>query len=211
MISVEKLYELESISSLYSTHKNMYRDKVFKAFQFNVLLFSKLSTNPKFNTENDDYQPRIYSAEPWSVIVDPASTTLLQPTQRYYRNGRFVQDYYKTAGKSFSTPIHNSLIFKNDKTNWVANIIKSQNECSRLGLRCESLPTARLKPDSITSLINIRFHNRLLLMCQGKYVCQVQGFKSDLAHITANSTHVLAYPCPDDKYTYRFVVRPVYV
>lgn len=214
MIPAEKLYELESNSSLYSSHKNMYREKLLTAFQFNILLFSKLVTNPKFNRNNADYQPRIYTAEPWSTEVDPSRKTpsyghqYISPgNYRYRHNGYYV---YPTPSPysqavSFTTPLHSSLIFKNDMINWEANIFKSQNECSRKGLSCEAFPVAWLAPNRNPN--NVLYRNRVMIMCKGK-VCQVQGFKGNLAPITTNGTSCL---CSEEQYTYRVVVRPEYV
>ncbi|KAG8006942.1 Galectin-3-binding protein A [Nibea albiflora] len=215
MISAEKLYELESTSSLYTAHKNMYRENILKAYQFNVLLFSNLS-NPNFNKNDDDYQPRIYTTEPWSTTLDPSKRTSNQDRYRYQNSGYYDYNrgvyYANTATHSFTTPVHSSLIFKNNKINWEANVFMSSYECSARGLRCESLPMARLVPQSRVSRdSNILFRNRLLLMCQGKYVCQVQDFKVNLAYISVNGTQGVAYPCPTDQYTYQFVVRPEYV
>lgn len=221
MIPAEKLYELESKSSLYSTHKNMYRENMLKAYQFNVLLFSNLS-NPNFNKNDDDYQPRIYTTEPWSTTIDPSKKTSSNPVRSfylesgYYDYNRGVYYGYPTArpttAASFSTPVHSSLIFKDNNIRWEANVFMTNSECSARGLRCESFPVARLVPQSrVTQESNILFRNRLLLMCQGKYVCQVQDFKVNLAYITVNGTQGVAYPCPNDQYTYQFVVRPEYV
>lgn len=210
MIPAEKLYKLESISSLYSTHKNMYQENTLKALQFNVLLFGNLTSNPEFNGEDDDYQPRIYTAEPWSAAIDPLKTTSYN-NREYYGYG-YDRHYGQTTTKSLRTPVHNSLIFKDNKILWEANVFKSQSDCSNRGLRCESFPVARLVPQNqLTQQSHILFRNRLLLMCQGKYICQVQDFKVNMAYISENGTQVLAYPCPDDQYTYRFVVRPEYV
>lgn len=227
MIPAEKLYELESNSSLYSTHKKIYHENILKAFQFNVLLLSNLLSNPKFNREDEDYHPRIYTAKPWSTTIGPLSTsTSRNPkpyryTSSYDRRMRFgyenayiyptVSSYGRDTVKSFSTPVHNSLIFKDNQIHWEANVFRSQYECSSRGVSCKSLPVARLvRSNHFTQESNILFRNRLLLECQGKYICQVQDFKVNLAQITTNGTQVLAYPCPDDKYTFRFVVRPEY-
>lgn len=192
MIPAEKLYELES-HSLFSTHKNMYYGNIMKALKFNVLLFSNLLSNPKFNREDDDYQPRIYTNETWSTAIDPSST------QSYYGSYR-----------SLNTPVHNSLIFKDNRITWEVNVFRNQYECSNRGMHCESLPMARLQTYSISQR-NILYRNRLLLICQGNYIFQVQDFKNYLAYISVNSTEYSSYPCPDDKYTYLFVVRPEYV
>uniref|UniRef100_A0A672G767 Galectin-3-binding protein A-like n=1 Tax=Salarias fasciatus TaxID=181472 RepID=A0A672G767_SALFA len=193
MIPAEKLYELESNSSLYSSHKNMYREKMLTAFQFNILLFSKLATNPKFSKDSADYQPRIYTAEPWSTAVGPSVNPF--STHRMYGYDSVL----------FRTPVHSSLIFKNNMINWQANIFKSQNECSRNGLFCESVPVARLAPNYNPD--NMLYHNRVMTMCKGT-VCQVLGFKGNLAPIATNGTSCL---CSDEQYTYRVVVRPEYV
>ncbi|XP_035511448.1 galectin-3-binding protein A-like [Morone saxatilis] len=209
MIPAEKLYELEYESPLYSTHKDMYRDNMLKALQFNVVLFSNLS-NPQFSSEDDNFQPRIYTAEPWSTAIELKDA----PVQTHYYNhynGHMYYDY-NAPTKSFSTPVHNSLIFKDNKISWEANVFKNQQQCSNRGLRCESFPMARLYPQNrLTQQSRILFRNRLLLLCQGKYISQVQDFKVNMAQIPMNETHVAAYPCPDDKYIYLFVVRPEYV
>ncbi|XP_056264083.1 galectin-3-binding protein B-like [Pseudoliparis swirei] len=197
MIPAEVLYELESNSSLYSTHMSLYRENLLKAFQFNVLVFSNLISNPKFNREDDDYRPRIYTAEPWSAALP------LQ--QNFYSR----HNQYDTMATVVNTPVHNSLIFKGNTIRWEANVFKSQQECANRGLRCESFPTVRLVPQNrLSQWSNIHFRNRLLLVCQDKYVFQVQDFKNNMA---VNGTQVLAYPCPDNQYTFRFVVRPEYV
>lgn len=208
MIPAEALYNLEFNSTLYSTHKNFYRENILKAFQFNFLLFSDLMSNPKFNREDDDYQPRIYTAKPWSTAITPDE--IRYPFRSGYGRYGHGSKYDQTPTKSLSTPIHNSLIFKHNKIPWQANVFMNQNECSNRGLRCESFPVARLAPQTrLTQWSNILLRNRLLLMCQGKYICHVQDFKETLAYV--NGTQGLSYHCPDDQYTYHFIVRPEYV
>ncbi|XP_041853424.1 galectin-3-binding protein A-like [Melanotaenia boesemani] len=225
MIPAEKLYELESNSPLYNTHKNMYLERVLKAFHFNVLLFNNILTNPKFKKEDLDYKPRIYTATPWSIELDfprKMSSDQGQPVHQYSSYNRRRYDYgygyyYATESpyirsNSFVTPVHNSLIFQGNTTTWEAEILSTMNACSRKGLRCESVPAARLDQRSYyTPQSNILFRNRLLLMCQNRYICQVQGFKDNLAYVSTNGTQAFAYPCPDDNYKYIFVVRPEYI
>ncbi|KAM6966193.1 galectin-3-binding protein A-like [Tautogolabrus adspersus] len=221
MIPAEKLYDLEFNSSLYSTFTNVYRENMLKAFQFNVLLFSKLQSNPKFK-EDDDYKPRIYTSEAWStsfaplVPVQTRYTPSNRDRRRYgnqYNSGYYYptpSPYGKTSA-SFTTSVHYSLIFKDSRVSWEANVFRNQRECSNRGLRCATFPAARLATSNYyNQQSNILFRNRLLLMCQDKYICQVQDFKENLAYIPGNGTHI-AYPCPDDQYTYRFVVRPEYI
>ncbi|KAL7377655.1 hypothetical protein ABVT39_002751 [Epinephelus coioides] len=206
MIPAEALFNLQFNSSLYSTHRIMYHENILKAFQFNVLLFSDLQSNPKFNREDEDYQPRIYTAKPWSTDITAEHIRNPYGYSGVYYHGRYDQ----IPTKSLDTPIHNSLIFKNNNIRWLATFFKNQHECSNQGVRCESFPAARLtSQNSLTKWSNILFRNRLLLMCQGKYICQVQDFKDSLTYVS--KAQVLAYPCPDDQYTYHFVVRPGYV
>lgn len=228
MIPAEKLYELESSSPLYKTHENLYREKLLKALQFNVLLFSNLQNSSKFNKEADEYRPRTYTAEPWSIVIDPFPKKVVRTTyntitynsrRRYGYDYGYVRNpyptmtsYSQTTTKSFSSPVHSSLVFQNRKVTWEANVFTSQYDCSNRGLTCDSFPTARLaRVNPYDTESNVRYQNRLLLMCQGKYVCQVQSFKGSLASISVNASQAFAYPCPDDQYTYHFVVRPVYM
>ncbi|MEQ2264666.1 hypothetical protein XENORESO_015630 [Xenotaenia resolanae] len=218
MIPAEKLYELESTSPLCKTHRDMYRDSILKAYQFNVLLYNN-QTELMLSKDNDDYKPRIYTSETWSIAIDPwtKSSSSLSQNQYEYRYQYGSYDYYPTYDqptlyKELRTPLHNSLLFKNNMITWETYFFKTQSDCSRRGLRCKSVPATRLAlQNQYQSESSVLYHNRLLLICQNKYVCQIQGFKGNLAYVNTNSTQVLAYPCPDDKYTYRFVVRPEYV
>ncbi|KAM3864441.1 galectin-3-binding protein B-like [Diretmus argenteus] len=239
MIPAEKLYHVQLTSTLYKTHHDLYRDSMLKALHFNVLLFSTLKSSTDFKREDNNYQPRIYTAEPWSAAIH--STTVRetpreqsQPTNppRYvqqrgrksygqyqygYQHQRYqyttVSPYLQSRTKSFSTPVHNSMIFKEKIIHWEANVFMSRDECSNKGITCESFPAARLSAQSSLSQYqsSIRFSNRLLLMCRGKSICQVHDFKNNVAYISPNSSQALPCPCPDEQYIYRFVVRPDYV
>lgn len=220
MIPAEKLYDLQFNSSLYSTFQDVYREKVLEAFQFNVLLLSKLQSNPRFNEQIEDYKPRIYTSEVWSTAFAPSN---LYQTHRRASNRRNQYNYpngpysyptpspYGQSSASFTTPFHHSMIFQGKSMTWQANVLKNQNECSRWGARCESFPVARLVNTIYSNQQDIIFHNRLVLMCQGKYVCQVQDFKENLAYTPTKNGTQSGYPCPEDQYVYRFVVRPEYV
>ncbi|XP_034568133.1 galectin-3-binding protein A-like isoform X2 [Notolabrus celidotus] len=215
MIPAEKLYDLESKSSLYSTFTNLYRENMLKAFQFNFLLLSKLQSNSKFNEQYDDYKPRIYTSEAWSTVLGPLNLVQNRIRSSNRRNGYNSYAYptsspYAKTTTSFTTSVHNSLILKDKRANWQATVFKEQRDCSNWGIRCESVPAVRLV-GSYNQQSNILFRNRLLLMCQGKYICQVQDFKENVAYIPKGNETQTAYPCPDDQYVYHFVVRPEYV
>lgn len=220
MIAPEKLYELENSSALYNTHLTMYRDNMLKAFQFNVLLFSKLVPNPRFDKQSIDYQPRIYTAGPWGVDIDPSKPApALHNRQHHLSYSRRHQYYgyhhlqqptvaprYVPLTESFRTPVHNSLIFKDKTVAWEANVFKKQEECLRSGVTCDSLPLLKLSSPHQSSYDHVRFGNRLVQMCQGKYVSMVHDFVHNVVALAANTT--AAYPCTEDMYTYRLVVRP---
>lgn len=226
MISAEKLLELESSSPLYQIYKNVYREFTLKAYQFNVLLFSNLTTNPNIKKDIGNYSPRIYISEPWSkVLREPRKASPNQyPYQyqyqnqfggsynRYDRYGNYNPNPFLNIRSGFTTPLHNSLLFRDRKTSWEANVFTRQSDCSNRGVRCESVPAAMLSEQSYSSRpSSIRFSNRLLLMCQNTYIFQVQSFKDNMAYIFKNDTQASPYPCVDNKYTYVFVVRPEYV
>ncbi|KAG7267493.1 hypothetical protein CRUP_008254, partial [Coryphaenoides rupestris] len=133
MITSEELFDLQFTSTLYSSHQDLYRDRILKGFQHNALPFAKLKNSSHFREDDWDYQPRIYTGQPWSVA-------------------------------------NNS----------------SQSDTSR-----------RSNP------------NRLLLSCQGRFICHVTDFKNDYAHLPSsnaqNLTNSLTYPCPENEYVYHFV------
>lgn len=221
MIPAERLYSLGS-SPLYSAHKGFYQEKMMKAFHFNVLLFSTIQASPTFNTEDADYQSRIYTAEPWSTTIDPTNKPMEQvfirlPARRNpygeynHRNPPTSGFYTSTLTASLDTPVHNSLIFQNNKLKWEANLFRKQQDCSSEGLTCNSLPVARLKTQSSVSTPKVDFRNQLLLMCRGRYISQVQDFKDKVSPVTVDGTYVVSYPCPGDQYTFQFVVRPQYI
>ncbi|TNM97215.1 galectin-3-binding protein A-like [Takifugu flavidus] len=223
MIPAERLHDLESSSPLYSAHRGLYQEKMLKALQFNVLLFSKIQASPAFNKEDADYQSRIYTGGPWSTVLDPSKDqqpvyfpppSRRNPYDRYSRlnpsRTSFGVSSY-TLAASLETPVHNSLIFQKDKVQWRANILQTQQDCSNEGLVCDSLPMARLRAQRSVFQDKVSFRNRLLLMCRGSYVVQVQDFKNDVSPVKVNGTYVVSYPCPGDQYTFQFVVRPQYV
>ncbi|XP_062310761.1 galectin-3-binding protein A-like [Osmerus eperlanus] len=209
MIPAEKLYDLQFTSQLYKSHEKLYGDGVLKGFELNVLLIGKLKKNADFKGEEFDYRPRIYTAEPWSITLNNTKNDgpYRRPmySQGYYRG--YEEFYYPNTAKSFSTPVHSSLVFQNNKISWTADVYLNRQQCPS----CESLPAAKLSTQNTINQSTIRYSNRLLILCKEKYVSHVQDFKDNLALVPNNSSsQSLAYPCPDDQYAYRFVVRPEY-
>ncbi|XP_077384029.1 galectin-3-binding protein A-like isoform X4 [Festucalex cinctus] len=216
MIPAEKLYELEANSSLYGIHKNVYQEKMLKALQFNMQLFNEFASHPKFSRD-DQYQPRMYTAELWSVVINATRKATAEGYGNSHRGGNpyynvYVGHIQQTLSKTFSTRRHGSMLFNKDSLlHWEAIVFETQSECSARGQICESVPAAALLRQNFIHQDDIVYHNQLIVMCQDKYVCQVQKFKNDMAYVAVNGTKVPAYPCPGEKYVYQFVVRPEYI
>ena len=204
MIPAEKLYDLQLTSQLYKRHEKLYSDGVLKGFELNVLLVGKLKKRADFKGEEFDYQPRIYTAEPWSVSIN--NTKNDAPYRRPVYHPYYHEELYSPNTAKFSTPVHSSLVFQDNKITWTAEVYLNRQQCPS----CETLPAAKLCTQNTINQSTIRYSNRLLILCQEKYVSHVQDFKDNLALVPNNNSSQLAYPCPDEQYAYRFVVRPEY-
>ncbi|ROJ24382.1 Galectin-3-binding protein A [Anabarilius grahami] len=197
LIPVDKLYEMQFSSSvLHQNHEKLYLTGLLRGFQFNALPFSKIRN--KMDNMSNDYLPRIYTADEFSVVIN--GTTINYPYYRYnYGQNNRIQ--------TFSTPAHPSALYKEQKVQWQAQIFLSVQECSNYGVSCNSVPVARLYGyGNQNSYANtIRFSNRLILSCKNQNnVFHVQDFKNSMAVIPNNSSMGLPNPCPDD-YSFRFV------
>jgi len=205
LIPVDKLYEMQFSSSvLHQNHEKLYLTGLLRGFQFNALPFSKIRN--KMDNMSNDYLPRIYTADEWSVFIN--DTTNNYPY--YHYNYNYGQN---NRIQSFSTPAHPSALYKDQMVQWQAQVFLSIQECYNYGVSCTSFPTARLlaNGNQYSYTNTIRFNNRLILTCKNQNnVFHVQEFKDDMAVIPNNSSMGLPNPCPDD-YSFRFVVRPEYI
>lgn len=208
MIPVEKLYDIQFSSVTYQSNKAFYQSSLLKGFQFNTLPFSKI--NAQF-INFEDYLPRIYTAETWSIVRNYTSNS---GSNNYYGSPHYNYGYNSGYNSgSFSTPAHNSMIYRHETINWYVQILKNSWECTNQGFNCDSLPVARLlNQNSLNNYESIiRFNNKLILSCIAEnIVFQVQDFKSGNAIVPNNSSMALTHPCPDD-YSFTFVVRPEYI
>ncbi|XP_030646760.1 galectin-3-binding protein A [Chanos chanos] len=204
MIPADNLYDLQFTSKLYESQEAFYRDGMLQGFQFNALSFSKLRKHVDNGTE--EFLPRVYTADPWSVT--------LNTTTRNWNPGYGHYDYRYNYGitQSFTTPAFNTMIFKSRTISWYAQVFLNKYECSQHGFICDSVPAARLYPQSSVSQYSssIRFSNRLLLRCGDNKVFHVQDFKNNVAVVPTNDSMAMTNPCPD-AYSFRFVVRPEYI
>lgn len=207
MIPVEKLYDIQFSSGMYQSSEAFYQRALLKGFLFNTLPFSKIKE--RFNNF-EDYLPRIYTSEPWSTVINYTSNTGSNNYRGHPYNYGYNSGYNSV---SFTTPAHNSVIYKHQTINWLVQILQNSWECSNQGFSCDSLPVARLY--SQNSLNNyehtIRFNNKLILSCRAEnIVFHVQDFKTGKAIVPTNSTMGLPHPCPNE-YSFTFVVRPEYI
>ncbi|KAG7460201.1 hypothetical protein MATL_G00218830 [Megalops atlanticus] len=206
MIPAEQLYELEFTSDLYKRHAELYSAGMLRGFQFNALTLAQLRRH--LNTGGEEFSPRIYTGDPWSLTIN--STDYGRRQYHHYGYDRYG-GYYSNS-RSFSTPVHSSAIFQTRTVSWAASVFQSRQECSNSGFWCDSVPAVRLSSSSGLGDLgsSVRFSNRVLVACGGDYVFHVQDFKNNLAIIPTNSSVGQTYPCYEDAYTYRFVVRPKY-
>uniref|UniRef100_A0A8C4YXM2 SRCR domain-containing protein n=1 Tax=Gadus morhua TaxID=8049 RepID=A0A8C4YXM2_GADMO len=197
MIPAKELIKLRYTSALYSVHPTLYQEKVLKGFQAHSLPFGTLKNSSNFQADDRDYQARIYTAPPWSVAYD--------------------QSYYKKPSlrttEHHSTPVHTSAVFNDRKVDWQLNLFNEQSDCSSRGLLCDSLPAARMRMSTHKyqdqGQGSIRYSNRLLLSCRGRFIFHIVDFKEDFAYVPAGAS--VTYPCPNEGYIYHFVVRPEYI
>ncbi|XP_055008702.1 galectin-3-binding protein B isoform X2 [Boleophthalmus pectinirostris] len=225
MIPAEQLTVTQMMSnfSLYNTHKNVFNENILKALQFNIQLLTSIKSGVKMVINDVAYQPRIYTSSLWSISFSLSGQTqsggLYGTPSPYgpsygssYRSygSRKSYRYNDDRRRSIYTPYHSSSIFQDRRINWAADMYMNQYECSNRGVRCQSLPMASLLSYEANSSPGVVFHNKLVLLCQDRYVCEVQDFKNNLSFLSTNATQSLTYPCPNDEYTFIFVVRPVY-
>uniref|UniRef100_A0A8C5AUJ0 SRCR domain-containing protein n=1 Tax=Gadus morhua TaxID=8049 RepID=A0A8C5AUJ0_GADMO len=200
MIPAKELIKLRYTSALYSVHPTLYQEKVLKGFQAHSLPFGTLKNSSNFQADDRDYQARIYTAPPWSVAYDQSNT-------QYYKKPSL------RTTEHHSTPVHTSAVFNDRKVDWQLNLFNEQSDCSSRGLLCDSLPAARMRMSTHKyqdqGQGSIRYSNRLLLSCRGRFIFHIVDFKEDFAYVPAGAS--VTYPCPNEGYIYHFVVRPEYI
>ncbi|TSK87559.1 Galectin-3-binding protein A [Bagarius yarrelli] len=197
MIPVENLYDIQFSSDLYQSDEAFYSTALLKGFQFNTLPFSKI--RERFHNLKD-FLPRIYTVEPWSIAINYTSNT---GYNNYY-------GHYSYSSSSFTTPAHYSVFYKDQKINWVVQILQNSWECSNQGFTCDSLPLARLySQNGLSNYASaISFNNKLILSCKAEQIVfSVQDFKENKAAVPTNSSMSMPHPCPED-YSFTFVVHP---
>ncbi|XP_073701089.1 galectin-3-binding protein B-like [Garra rufa] len=199
LFPVDELYEIQfSSNAVQQNHEKLFLTGLLKGFQFNALGFSKIRN--KMDKVSNEYLPRIYTGDEWSVFINVTSF-------KHPNRGQ------SNRMQSFSTPAHTTALYRKKKVQWRAQVFLTAQECSNSGISCRSFPVARFLADGYQDRYasSIRFSNRLILSCKNENnVFHVQDFKNHKAVIPTNSSMVLPNPCPDD-YSFRFVVRPEFI
>ncbi|KAJ8251462.1 hypothetical protein GJAV_G00221610 [Gymnothorax javanicus] len=224
MIPPMDLYKMPFTSNLYSRHSELCRSGILLGFLFHSVSSAQLKKH--HNDSTDEYLPRIYTGKPWSLSINSTANSSTSEQKLVYSRRHPYNSYrrsyetvYHNINHTFSTPVHNSAVLQASRVSWATNVFKTQEECSRSGVQCETVPAVRLSSQSELDSYqdSIRFANRLLITCRdnsnagGGYIFQVQDFESDLALIPTANSMGQAYPCDSEAYIYHFVVRPEYI
>ncbi|XP_026201714.1 galectin-3-binding protein B-like isoform X2 [Anabas testudineus] len=203
MISVEDLYTLDG---------SQYHGSKLQGFQFNALpfrtLLSDLTENPHF------YTSRIYTGSPWSFTFSSQDITSYKTSGLYRLQGQNTN----SLTSKFQTPVHNSAYFAFHSMSWKARVYISDQDCSSESVSCSSLPAVSLKIQEKNNALpsetegHIRYSNRLVVMCEGRYVFHVGEFNGvdgeSLLFVPGSAEQV--YPCHSNLFSYQVVVRPQY-
>ncbi|KAM3876172.1 galectin-3-binding protein B-like [Diretmus argenteus] len=197
MISAKDLYKLRGLR---------YQAGKLQGFQFHSLTIGELFG--EVIRQWKPYTPRIYTDNPWSFTFSS------QDVHNYIKNGN-----RQSLTASFRTPVHTSAYFTLFRDmSWSTRLYVKKNECSNSGVTCPaaSISAQNNNGDLPSEFQNgIRYQNKIVLMCEGKYVFHIQDFKTlnnqDMALIPANSSAGQTYSCHSDEYFYRVVVRPKYI
>ncbi|KAK2835651.1 hypothetical protein Q5P01_016135 [Channa striata] len=203
MISAEDLYKLDA---------SPYQASKLLGFQFNSLPFTTLQND--LTVEQNVFTPRVYTGSPWSFSFSYHTVKFYKDFGTHTVQGKSI----KSLTSDFRTPVHNSAYFALHTMLWKTRVYISDQDCSSEGVSCPSLPAVGLKiqeknsalPDEVEGQIN--YSNRLVAMCDGRYVFHVGEFNSvngeNLVFVPISTEQV--YPCHSNLTSYQVVVRPKY-
>ncbi|XP_047442330.1 galectin-3-binding protein A-like isoform X2 [Mugil cephalus] len=203
MIPAEDLYTLDS---------SRYHASKLQGFQFNALPFMPLISD--VSEEENVYTSRIYTGPPWSFTFNFHIFKAHKDFGYYTLQGQTIS----TLTSDFQTPVHNGAYFAFHSIRWKTGVYSSDEECTTEGFTCSSLPAVSLKieekKNDLPSEMEGRIHysNKLVVMCEGRYVFHVEEFAADdsgsLIFVPSGTEQV--YPCHSDHFSYQVVVRPHY-
>ncbi|XP_042272879.1 uncharacterized protein LOC121900530 [Thunnus maccoyii] len=198
MIPAEDLYILDG---------SQYYGSKLQGFQFNALPFMILLNDLK--EEQHVYTSRIYTGRPWSFTFGSQSVKKYKDLGYYRLHGQHIN----SLTSDFQTPVHNSAYFAFNSMRWKTKVIISDKDCSNESVSCPSFPAVSLRIQEENNDLNshvkqcIGYSNRLVVMCDGRYVFHVEEFNDEnLAFVPSSEERV--YPCHSNQFSYQVVVRP---
>uniref|UniRef100_UPI003AAE9E63 scavenger receptor cysteine-rich domain-containing protein DMBT1-like n=1 Tax=Centroberyx gerrardi TaxID=166262 RepID=UPI003AAE9E63 len=205
MIPAEDLYRLNG---------SQYQASKLQGFQFNALPFGMLLDD--LAGEENAYTSRIYTGGPWSFTHSSQDIADYKDFGFYTLSGQ----RHNSLRSDFQTPVHYSAYFALHSILWNTTVYVSDEDCSNHSVTCPSLPAVSLgiqerKSDLPGELEErILYNNRLVVLCEGGYVFDVEEFKAldgnNLAFVPTNNSAGQVYPCHSNRFSYQVVVRPQY-
>ncbi|XP_040895428.1 galectin-3-binding protein B-like [Toxotes jaculatrix] len=203
MIPAEDLYKLDA---------SQYYVSKLQGFQFNALPLTTLLSD--LTEEQNAYTSRIYTGQPWGFTISTHDVINFKNSGIYTVHGQSVN----SLTSEFQTPVHNSAYFALHNKRWKTTVYVRNEDCSSEGVSCPTLPAVSFKIQEKNSDLpsemegRIRYRNRLVLMCEGRYVFHVTEFNSvdgdDL--VFAPSSQEQVYACHSNLFSFQVVVCPQY-
>ncbi|XP_055363933.1 galectin-3-binding protein B-like isoform X2 [Betta splendens] len=201
MIPAEDLYTLDS---------SRYQASMLQGFQFNALPVRALLSDLTHTLYS--YRSRVYTGGPWSFSFSTHDVTAFKNSGHYRLRGQNID----SLTSDFQTPVHSSAYFALHSVRWKARVYTSARDCSGDSVSCPSLPAVALKIQDKNSGVpseteqRIRYSNRLVVMCEGRYVFHVgefNGVSGENLVVVPDGTQQV-YPCHSNRFSYQVVVRP---
>lgn len=193
---------------------SQYYASKLQGFQFNALPYMTLLFGPR--EEQNVYTSRIYTGKPWSFTFIYHMVKIYKDLGFYTVRGQRINN----LTSNFQTPVHNSACFTFHNMRWKTRVYISDEECSSENVTCPSLPAVSLKIEEKNSELpsemegRIRYSNRLVVVCEGRYVVHVGEFNAvdseTLVGLFVPSSTEQVYPCHSNLFSYQVVVRPYF-
>ncbi|XP_049444326.1 galectin-3-binding protein A-like isoform X2 [Epinephelus fuscoguttatus] len=205
-------FPLIPAGDLYTLDGSQYQASKLQGFQFNALPFATLLND--LREERHVYTSRIYTGKPWSFTLSYDIVKAYKDFGFYTVDGQHMS----SLTFDFQTPVHHSTYFALHNMRWKTRVYISAADCSSEGVSCPTLPAVSLKVEERNSDLpsemegHIRYSNRLVVMCDGRYVFHVHEFNAtdgdNLVFVPRGTEQV--YPCHSNLFSYQVVVCPYY-
>ncbi|XP_068447787.1 galectin-3-binding protein B-like [Clinocottus analis] len=194
---------------LYTLNNSQYQSSKLQGFQFNSLPCTPLLS--ELRKGQNVFTSRIYTGAPWSLTFSYHNVKAYKDFGFYNLHGR----RYNDLTSDFQTPVHNSAYFAFSKMSWKTKLYIDDTDCLGENILCPSLPAISLKVeekdnDLPSEMGRIRHSNRLVVVCEERYVFHVQEFNAGENLVFIPSSNKQLYSCHSKLFSYQVVVRPYY-